>query len=449
MPSHQPSSQTAHTPSNARSFRTILILSLLLLGGAEFVWRGPVPAARTSNDLSVIYAAARCWVTGRNPYDLDQLGDALEELEYRGPASQSLEMRRAVYPPSTYVCMAPFAWLSWPAMRILWLIINLATLAMIAFLALRIGWPNRPYGQFDWRSTPTAAVVVCLLAAAPIHTSIAKGQLALLTTLLMIASLHQAMGKRVVAAGWYAAVALALKPQLGIIMAVFFLIRGRWRSALICWLGAGLILAVGAGILQWQNPAWFQDWLRNLHLFNHGGFGDMTDKSPLAIQMVSIHYLLHKFIESRIAVHAMAVGLGAAVTGLSIYLGWGRHRRLDDLLIAAILTVACLLCSSHRFYDATALVLVLMWALATIIEPHAPDAGSRRVPAMVTLGWLAIFLVPGSAIILEWTGKWIPATLTQTSWWDLLIAPHQTWTLLALLGALLVALSRPRSQAGD
>ncbi len=101
-----------------------------------------------SRDFVPIYSGARCLVNGCNPYDTAQL--ERQYLEGHGKPSELPRWRDEVpvYPPSTFVVLFPFAYFSYPAARILWLLVN-ECLFIAAILAIILFWGKRAAAGSD------------------------------------------------------------------------------------------------------------------------------------------------------------------------------------------------------------------------------------------------------------------------------------------------------------
>ena len=155
----------------------ILVAAVLYLA-----WWGVLRGAVASGDLAVGYGAGAAWLGGANPYDVAQL----EEHALAGGADRAiigqLETLRNVYFPTTLPSFLPLAPLSWPAAKILVLALNLAATGFIAWGLVRLlGW-----GRTEPRTFGLVAFVVAL---APLHTAMAIGQVAILTTAAIVAAL--------------------------------------------------------------------------------------------------------------------------------------------------------------------------------------------------------------------------------------------------------------------
>ena len=104
----------------------------------------------------------------------------------------------------------------------------------------------------------------------------------------------------------------------------------------------------------------------------------------------------------------------------------------SELLALGTIAVIGLMPVYHRFYDAALLAIPLCWCMS-----------SQRTGKLKNVAWIALllmvpFLAPGTALLQQlaatrprsrpWTHSW---------WWDRVVMPHETWTLLLLCLVLL------------
>jgi len=162
-----------------------LVLGLLLLASAEFLLRGPIRFAGASNfnDFISPYIQTRAWMKGVDPYspanlvalwprDSEQFSFLKKDL-----ADGSLVLKRGIptaYPPTSFVLLAPVAWLPWHVAHQVWLAISLMAFGLTALsLVSLIG--------FQWQEKRTYLLLALALALAPFHTGLAAGSIVIVT----------------------------------------------------------------------------------------------------------------------------------------------------------------------------------------------------------------------------------------------------------------------------
>src|SRR4051812_41600212 len=95
-------------------------MSLLFLLSAILFFARATYGLRCPGDFIPVYAGARCLIVGCNPYDADQL-NALY-VQQRVPARDlyGWDSSLLVYPPSTFVLLAPIAAMPYTTARVCW-----------------------------------------------------------------------------------------------------------------------------------------------------------------------------------------------------------------------------------------------------------------------------------------------------------------------------------------
>lgn len=430
----QPSSPT---PTHRRR-RLFILAATVLLAAAMLMVRSLPNAMEGGHDFALIYASARAMWDGENPYQTQPVQDALAQAGYQGELLTTTNFQPGVYPPSTYVVLGPLAKLSWRPAVWAWLAIHLAAIAALVALLRRMGWPKD-----EDRITHSLIAAVIVLAAAPLHTGLRVGQIALLTTLLIIASFGQSLRKRALIAGALGGIAMALKPQLGVIMLAYFITRAKWKSASACAAVFAVLNGVGVIWLNTHRSDWLNSFLTSWRQFSVGGAGDMSNQGMAPFHFVTLNYLLHQLTDHRTMVGAIVVAFGAVTTLVAMLFVGRRRDNRSELLFISILTTACLLSAPHRFYDAVALTMPAIWLAGQWRRPS-----SNRTTTYLGLAALAAFLIPGAAMLYRArTAGWVSEPISQSLGWRLLVMPHQIWALLMLLIVMLVALKHGHGDA--
>ncbi len=215
-------------------------LWLVLFVGAAlyFVVRGPWRAIADSGDFLIVFSAARNWIHGTNPYlpaDLaasaQAAGASVNEAYFVTSPS--------VYLPSALPFFAPLALLPWAVAKVLWLagllVLTLWNIAAFARMAK------------EW-ALPIASF---LLAFAPLHTGLGKGQPAVFVCGLVFLSLFTTDAD---IAGLLLGIAVCIKPQVAAGFLLLALGQGQYRKFMV----ACGIVAVSIGIaLAFLAPGWF------------------------------------------------------------------------------------------------------------------------------------------------------------------------------------------------
>lgn len=418
----------------------LALTAAVVLAALFFAYRGPARALREGNyDAALVYGSARAWLVGRNPYDSGGVSRAW--LGAGGPPERDPMLTRKaavlLYPPATFVVLAPVAALPWRGAEVAWVVLGTAlwvvTLGCVARLA-----------GLRWGSVGGKTLWAIGLAFAPAHTCIAHGQTAILAVagvaLALVAGRVQGT-KSVLSAALFA-LGAAVKPQVA---ALYIVHQGGRRQ----WLVAGVALTVltgvfGVGVLRMEvnGVAWLTSWKANLDAFTLLDDGNPTSANPLRFQLINLHFLLHTVIADREHVKWATILAVGGLCAAYFAVDFGKPTRRSDLSALAMVGVASLLVTYHRAYDAVVLVFALGWALGVLTD----TAGSRveRRLALAGLACVLVFMVPGGSIlnaIRPRFASWpIPTTV-----WDSLLLPHAVWALLALAVVLIAARAMERN----
>jgi len=409
---------------------SLLTYVLLLLIAGMFLYRGPLRAIQSSaefNDFLAPYIQTRAWIRGADPYSPQSL------LEFWPPANPApnwlrhevangtLLIQRGIptaYLPSSFPVLLPIALLPWPAAYVLWTVLSVILFGiMVASLTSLSGMSGNRRSFF----------VAGALALAPFHTGIATGNPAVLATELAVISLWMAHAEYAAAAGIMIALSCCLKPQIGLCFALLYLLQKRKRLVGTVITLGGTLTLLSVAWMMLSPGTWWQSYRQDNHaLFATGVLSDFGPRNPTRYGLINLQVLLDPILKTRSATNAAALSISAIlfVTWLSFVL---RHKRgQPDLLAVSGLVVLTLLPIYHRFYDAGLLILPFCWVMARY-EAILPR---RR---MVALCLLIPFLLPGGSLleVLQARGK-VPAYVAGGWWWNSLVMPHATWSLLAL-----------------
>jgi hypothetical protein len=414
-----------------RAFKT-LALGGLLLAIAYFTWRGVLRGAQDSGDLAVGYSAGRAWILGHDPYDAVVQGNDLI-LAGGADVAQSglLDRLQNVYFPATLPAFAPLAVASWPVAKLLFLALNVGGVVFIALgLGRLLGW--RP-------SEPRAlALTAFLLALAPVHTTMASGQTAIVATAALLAAVLLGRASHHAWSGVLYGLATILKIQIGLPFVAYLFWRRRWvagitASAVVA--GSSLLAVVrmeGAGV------PWASSWLANLGtLSGPGGINDPSPLNPERYSMINLQVLLFNFVPVDDLVNLLSIGLVAAAALALVWLIRGRDRQ--DLLALSVVAVLCLLVAYHRYYDAVLLAFPVAWALSVL-------AGGHRLEGVAVLLLSADFILPFQTALHDMQqNQRLPVWLTGGPLWETVLMSQHVWALVLMTVVLLFAAARDRA----
>jgi hypothetical protein len=403
---------TPTAPSSIRLRGAYLLLSAVaLLMVSDFVLRGVVLAFEPSRTgFSELYTSAWLWRHGQNSYNSILTTSTQQRLV--GVSVQAAP----IYPLTTFVLISPFTFLPWRWANFLWLLLGLAAVAATIFLLLRI----RGDRVWDLR---TMVFITFLLSFAPLHQAFHLGNVALLVVPLalwaiLLAERHQYWG-----AGLAVGIALCLKPQIGIWVLLYYLLRGR-KQVLFGALTTGAFVAA---ILLLRPIPFFNaisDYRANLQYWFAPGrpFGFTPGAFPYHVNIIQIilYQLLHSVFASNLIAHALFV---SGVTAWILILRLNRFRIPASLAISSLLALS-FLSLYHSVPDATILTLALCWAI-----PTEHQAWTRI--EILTCALFLLLMLPGHSLLMRLSPH-LDGSITTAWWWNLFVTRYFVWLLLAL-----------------
>lgn len=390
-------------------------------------------------DFGLVYSLSRAWIIGANPYEMDGVSRAWASSNGHPDGDPSLRRSAGilVYPPTTLATLSPLASLPYKLAAAVWMLANLAAIALFLGIAARM---------LDLSGLPRLAFWACGIWLAPTVTGIAVGQTAIMTIgILSIGLLCRArrgtdgLSEGSWTSGLLLGLATAIKPQMGLLFIVYEAGRLRWRPVVAAAAVLLVIASIGIGRLHAAEVPWWDSWRQNLHDFPRLEDGDPTRQNMVTRHhMVNLHYPLHNFTDDRTLVSLLVFGVAGALSLAYFAVDLRRRRQfgegVPEPVSTAMAATVCLFVVYHRFYDA----VLLVWPVAVAIRMIA----DRRNLALAwsLLGLCALFFVPGAVILSAAAVKgWVPADLSNSAFWQNALLPHEAWTL-PVIALLLVAI---------
>lgn len=409
---------------------------VLLIGWGVFLYRGLVPGSLVAaDDFRVVYSSSRAWLYGVNPYEasrLDQIWSvARGESEHRPSIRGSRDL---LYPPPTFVLVAPVAAFDWPVAREAWAQVNLGALgvSIIGVVTLL---------RMRWQQPSTWLFVGAAIAFAPCITGMKVGQTSLVLTALVVSGQALRVGGWPMAGGVLLGLAAVLKPQIGLVFLAYEVFRGRWRVAGPALAVAVVVAAIGIGRLEAADVPWVESLRANVAAFTTGqGDGNPLPENEHRYQMIDLRPIFHTVTSNRTLGAIGAFGV-AGVLAFAALLVWLRKKEDSrELLALSIGATASLMIVYHRFYDASVLLLPLGWVIWALATPAGRVFGWTRWAVLVGI---LPFFVPGAVVFYRMAENGgLPDWLGRSLLWEILLVHHQAWALVWLTGALVLALSR-------
>jgi Glycosyltransferase family 87 len=289
----------------------------------------------------------------------------------------------------------------------------------------------------------TRTYVFCafLLALAPFHTGIAVGSIAIVVVSIAAVACRAAQRHPDILAGILIAIAVCLKPQIGLPFLMYFLLCRRWRLAGAA--GGIVVFVAMLAVLRLRiaGTPWVENWINdNRILFSQGSLGDFSEANPIRFGLVNLQVLLYVIVHDRALANDLGLALGIIAGLWWLFLVSRRFGNRQHLLALSALVVISLMPIYHRFYDASLLVFPMAWSLSDL-------SGRIRSLGKVTFCLILPFLVPGGTVLEQMQlGGHLSAALRNSWWWKAMIMPHQVWLIVILTVVLLEAMRRAANQ---
>lgn len=405
----------------------LALVALVAFSAGVFFVRGPLHGIQHAADYMLIYSPARAWITGANPYDIQQVDQAW--IDAGGLYEQRPSVRVTaglLYPPSTPAALAPFAVFPWPLARTVWAIAN------TLFVVLAI-WGIARLAGFGLHQRRMWLFVSAALLFTPVHTAIRHGQ----TPLYVLAPLALAAVLLCpLARGTLLALATLIKPHLGLPFLAYAFVNREWRSLMTAAIACAVITVIAIVPMTMRDVPWLESWIHNLEAFSSAGEGDPTRANPIRHQLVNLHYPLHTFIDNRTLVQGIVLGALGMIAAAFFF--WPSLRRPPVLLSLSMISVLSLMVAYHRFYDAVFLIFPIAWAISRLAANPR-----HRVAWYVSALTIPYFLNIATMLFVAEQNQWLPNTLTDSWVWEMLIMPVQAWALLGMACCLLAARFSP------
>lgn len=465
-----PIAQPAPSPVPSRRGWVVFKWAILVIAAALalglFVQRGVMRGIEGSWDFTMVYAGAHQLVQGGDPYDFESTYDAFAAAGGTGRPRDPMWFQ-TLYPPFTYAVLSPLGLLNWQQAKLVWLVLNLISTAAVAVWLVRHSPANHPLTpgpRPPFRMTyGTYWALVLWLGSAVLHTTLAFGQLAVITLALMLPAIgfekFTSDGRIEEPSPWLSpcniipgimlALAGSIKPQLVALIALMLLVTPCVRIAV--W-GVGIGLIFLAGSFFWVSqvtPDWLPHWQEQLAEFAKTGMADPTAANRFTYQMINLEPWLHRLVPSgfgpRTLFAVIAIALPATLYGLSVtrLRRWqlaGRELNPQQFIVSiGIAAASTLLIAYHRTYDAVLLIIPALWAWRQVTWQR------NDMLAWFTLIATAAFLLPGPALLASSSrNQAIESYFENQYWiWRSILLAHQNIAVLVVALLTHIRIYRP------
>jgi hypothetical protein len=365
-----------------------------------------------------VYAAARCWLHGTNPYEREALKAELSQAGAPPDIQSDQDINPSVYLPAALLWAAGIAWLPWTIANVVWCLLSLAVFGWSVWKILR-------HSGLSARAKWIATSAVLLFS--PTYVGIYDGNPGVIAIGLIVGSICLALEGRMLMSGVALGIAICLKPQLGICALGVLLLAKWWKPILLAFAIAAVSMTISTLVLSGfgERSNWRQSEQRNLAVsFEAGGQSDPAPKSAVAWQFLNAQTLSSYFSTDRHLYDATVwIGVGLLIIA---FLAMRKQKTAQPLWRdAAFCAAMTLIPTYHRYYDGQLLVLllpflVLLW-----------QAGKRWIVFLMG-GCLAVLAFP----IQSFFARKLGTAATVPSFKQVLLLRNQPAALLVLVIAI-------------
>lgn len=418
--------------------RLKLSILLVCLAGLFYFGAGTYKASHFSRDFIPVYSGARCLIHGCNPYQTDQL----EHQFLEGSGKQKLlgpdlaDFWRGyipVYPPSTFLVLAPMALFKFSTARFLWAILS-GGLFVIAATVVIFACPE----GHRW----IAAILASMFLAANVSVSLlAEGNPTPFAMALLIIGIVLFLSNRYL---WLATVmlmlSLAVKPQMGGVILLYFLAKRIHRWHTVAAMAGAVAILLTAGLILGIRPQ-SRDWIPALRAnveqsIQPGQVNDPRPDNSGAIGIVNLQTVTSVFFQDSKVFNAVAWGVFALLLAVWVGVAFKTNSGAErHYLMIASLAILSLFPIYHRSGDDMMLLITV---------PAIVDILIRRRSLGLWISFLTFLLCMNGYTIALRTGfvahhGGLAGLLQHKVFFILLLRP-QCLLLLALFGLYLAAM---------
>lgn len=286
-------------------------------------------------------------------------------IQFHSP-HQDLEGLTWQYPPHAALIFSPIGLLPFSIAYAVWCA---AGLAVFAYALWSVGLHDR--------------LLVIALASIPVLLTLKTGQNALFMGALLLIAVFNARSNPIVAG--IAAALLTTKPQLGLLLPVFFIAAGHWRALIYASLGSVAAIAASIGIVG------VETWIRFFEAVTSVSGAVATGDMPV-YKMVNVYAAAQLLGVPDMLALSLAAGGIMIATGI---LTWVSRASDDPKWHYAALAVLTLIAAPYSYYYELVLIVP---ALIFVLERGYAAGWLRFERESVSLIVLLTLVVPGLPI---------------------------------------------------
>jgi hypothetical protein len=418
--------------TTSRAF-AILIVALLALSVAKFIFQDVHRLTYPVNDLTTPWVSARAWTQGNNPYghsqELDNIWTAARGRstgwEDYDPILDSLPMS---YPPATPTLLAPLGALPWSSAVYTYLVgSTLLFVVMLLLLASKLG--------SRWNDPRRLYLIAFALAMAPLHSGIRQSNLSTLTIACLCAGVVF-WAKKPRLSGTAIALAICLKPQVAFLFFAYPWLRRKWQTAFAELAACATIFSASLLWACFHHLDVVRAFLKDLTTWSFSSTGGASFYAPGLgkYQMLNLQVIAYQFTHSPKTANVVSWAVFVLLAALSAFLIYSRVSQKNEATGIAIISVLTLLPVYQRFYTASVFIFVLYWAVE-----NWPSIKAKFVLLLMLPLLLPIAAMTQTGRISAFVES---HRLGSHFFWNVILMPHVIWIELIVLLILLADLGR-------
>ncbi len=346
--------------------------------------RGPYRAIRYSKayDFSTLYAAARCWTVGADPYRTPNLKKQLVATGAPDSLVRQQDVNPCLYFLSAMPLVAAVAMLPWRIATVVWCLLCLVSFAASLLVIFR----QTPLSFCSKWICCSLALLFC-----PVYVGLLYENPSVLACSLVALIVVSPWNYPV--QGILLAIALCIKPQVALCA---FCVLAIWKLWMPLAIGTGLsVLFAVIGVLRaaslTQLMIWWHSQQANFAINAlPGGKSDPSPNSPWAFELLNGQTITALFVRDAHLRDLLLLALAAVL--LALFLINRRAGRFDRNRDIVFFTAWTITTTYHRYYDAQ--LCLLLWP--ALIELWF---GFHRRLAVGFAGCLCLLAVPSQGLL--------------------------------------------------
>lgn len=327
-----------------------------------------------NRDYMPVYLSTVAWSENKDPYDHNLLTDILKLNENDIDEKPNFFNRPSLYPPTIFPIFYPLSIFNFYQSLFLMNILNIIAFFATIYCLLLIS-------NFNLKSIYGMILLIFCFSLGPIRDNLNQGNPALLSLMSLLYSFYADRLNYKKISGLLLGISLALKPQIGIPLFIYFALRKNWQhiSVTLMFLFCLFLIALR---FSFNNFILILSYLNNVKLaFSAQGVNDTSLNAIGKDSIINLSKLLGLFFWPDVVSFIVVI---LAIIFLILYLLYCKDKlNNENLFPLSYLTIYCLLFFYHRFADGILLLIPLLYGLILLKKGFL-----NYFLSITFLGWL-------------------------------------------------------------